>query len=551
MGYKALYRQYRPKNFSEVAGQKVIVQTLSNTLLRNQVGHAYLFSGPRGTGKTSIAKIFGKAVNCLNMPAADACGVCDVCVGIESEQIADIIEIDAASHNSVDDISDLVSKAKFSPSVCKYKVYILDEAHMLSASAANALLKTLEEPPSHVIFILATTEIHKILPTIASRCQRFDFRNIEVKDIVGKLNEIVKAEKISIDDDAILAIAENAEGALRDALGLLDQAISFTEDHITADDVHKVAGSVSHVVLGEMIRAINEKDTNKVMNILEELLDEGKEITKIVVDLIMALRDILLIKNTEYKLERYQDISNLIQTPKIYFFLDLLNNLQQDIKYTNQKRAYVELALIKMMNHDILTKIDHEASIQDLRSKVFELEEKIKRGNFTTTKEEVNKIPLVTTKQIEDVMNNGNHAKRSRIEQDWLKNLTKVSEGLEMTADLLAKTKIVAGSDNSLVLIVSDHEIETAKSLYHDNIKKQALRIISNIDKTIKKYYVILESDWKTLLDIYMDQWKNGSRKPLLPNIDLQLYKEIKPKEEEKTVSVAKEYFGDKVMIKE
>lgn len=266
---------------------------------------------------------------------------------------------------------------------------------MLSASAANALLKTLEEPPSHVIFILATTEIHKILPTIASRCQRFDFRNIEVKDIVGKLNEIVKAEKISIDDDAILAIAENAEGALRDALGLLDQAISFTEDHITADDVHKVAGSVSHVVLGEMIRAINEKDTNKVMNILEELLDEGKEITKIVVDLIMALRDILLIKNTEYKLERYQDISNLIQTPKIYFFLDLLNNLQQDIKYTNQKRAYVELALIKMMNHDILTKIDHEASIQDLRSKVFELEEKLKEETLLLLKKKLIKFHLL------------------------------------------------------------------------------------------------------------------------------------------------------------
>ena len=551
MDFKALYRKYRPTTFDEVAGQRVIVQTLQNTLLRNQVGHAYLFSGPRGTGKTTIAKIFGQAVNCLEMPAKDPCGKCDVCLGIQNGQIVDIIEIDAASNNSVDDIRDLVSKSKLAPSVCKYKVYILDEAHMLSASAANALLKTLEEPPSHVIFILATTEVHKILPTIVSRCQRYDFRNIEVKDIVGRLNEIIKLEKLSIDDDAVLAIAENADGALRDALGLLDKAISFTDDHITADDVHKVAGSVSHIVLGEMIKAINEKDTNKVMTILEDLLDEGKEITKIVVDLIMALRDILLITNTKFELPRYHEVAELVPTNKIYFYLDLLNNLQQDIKYTNQKRAYVELALIKMMNHDILTKINHEASIEDLKTRVFELEEKIKKGKFEAATEDVKRVPLVTTDEIEKVMNSGNNQKRAHIESEWLLNLTKVGSGLEKTGELLTRSKVVAGSDSELVLTVSDHDIEIAKMLYIDQPRKQALKIIQNIDRSIKSFYVILESDWETLKSVYLDQWKNGSKKPVLPKIDLQLYEEVKPHEEDKSVEIAKEYFGNKVLVKE
>ncbi len=399
--YVALYRQYRPQKFSEVAGQKVIVQTLKNTLLRNQVGHAYLFSGPRGTGKTSIAKIFGKAVNCLNMPQDDACGECDVCKGLQSGSIGDIIEIDAASNSRVEDIRELISNANFSPSVCKYKVYILDEVHMLSQSAFNALLKTLEEPPKHVIFILATTEVHKIPATIISRCQRFDFRNIEVKDIVAKLNEIIEEENIKIDEDAVVAIAENAEGALRDALSLLDQVISYTDDHITIEDVHKVAGSVSSVVLGKMVEAILDKDTNEVMTILEALIDEGKEITKIVIDLTMALRDILRTKVTEIKDPRYEKIANRIPLDIIYSYLDLLNTLQQDIKFTNQKRVYVELALVKMMNSKELDIINYGADIKELKRQVLEINDKLESGTFKVEEVKQTKKPLVTTSEIE------------------------------------------------------------------------------------------------------------------------------------------------------
>ncbi|PKK96189.1 MAG: DNA polymerase III subunit gamma/tau, partial [Tenericutes bacterium HGW-Tenericutes-3] len=297
MSYVALYRAYRPKAFNEVSGQKVIIKTLQNALLHDKIAHAYLFSGPRGTGKTSIAKIFAKAVNCLNQPTNEPCNQCDICKGIDKGDIPDVIEIDAASNNGVDEIRDLRDKVKYMPSVGKFKVYIIDEVHMLTTGAFNALLKTLEEPPKHVIFILATTEVHKIPPTILSRCQRFDFKNIETLDIIEKLNEIAGKEKIDISQEAIRAIAINSEGGLRDAISLLDQAISFADGQISEDDVHQVSGSVSKKALTQLLTAISNKEISKAMVILKDLLAEGKEITRIVNDLILALRDILIEKS--------------------------------------------------------------------------------------------------------------------------------------------------------------------------------------------------------------------------------------------------------------
>src|SRR5690554_2139387 len=275
MSYVALYRTYRPKFFKDVFGQKVIVQTLQNALLNEKFAHAYLFSGPRGTGKTSAAKIVAKALNCLEAPVSEPCGQCDVCLGVDRGDISDVIEIDAASNNGVDEIRDLRDKVKYAPSIAKYKVYIIDEVHMLTQAAFNALLKTLEEPPKYVVFILATTEVHKVPATILSRCQRFDFKNIDNKDIEDNLIKITKNEKLEITEDVIIAIAKQSEGGMRDALSLLDQVLSFSDSKITEDDVYLVSGGLSRRFINELLLLIHNKEPQKTLNFLNEILRDG------------------------------------------------------------------------------------------------------------------------------------------------------------------------------------------------------------------------------------------------------------------------------------
>jgi len=357
LAYQALYRVWRPQQFFDVVGQEHVTTTLQNALLQEKISHAYLFSGPRGTGKTSAAKILAKAVNCEKAPISEPCNECPSCRGITDGSIPDVIEIDAASNNGVEEIRDIRDKVKYAPNAVKYKVYIVDEVHMLSIGAFNALLKTLEEPPRHVIFILATTEPHKIPLTIISRTQRFDFKRITAQAIVGRMKWIIEETGLDCDEKALQVIARAAEGGMRDALSLLDQAISFSQDQVTVEDALTVTGSVSQGFLNRLARAVHEKNAAMGLEALEELLFQGKDPARFIEDFIYFYRDMLLYKaapNLEESLERvllddeFQKLASEVDAREIYEIIDHLNKAQQEMRWTNHPRVFLEVAIVKL-----------------------------------------------------------------------------------------------------------------------------------------------------------------------------------------------------------
>lgn len=570
MAYQALYRSYRPQDFKSVAGQRHVVTTLQNAIKLNKVAHAYLFSGPRGTGKTSVAKIMAKALNCVHGPTTEPCNECEICKGITKGTISDIVEIDAASNNGVDEIRDLRDKVKYLPSECRYKVYIIDEVHMLSQGAFNALLKTLEEPPSHVIFILATTEPHKIPATILSRCQRFDFQSLDKADIVERLQYVLNAENIKATPEAVDLIAESSEGGMRDALSLLDQSISYsTDDVISEDDVLAVSGNISSQIILHMLKEALESNSAEVLKSLGEIISDGKEIPRIINDVIIFLRDALLAKigssnslKSAYKTEEYQVFLAKISNEIIYKWLDILNDTLNNIKFTTQKRAYLELGLLKMAD-------GHLNDYASLLGRVEALERQIALGvtvmpvqnnepkiNFTSNPEEILKYdkPTIANTEIENdasfiqiediakIINAGNKQLKGLIE-----GIIK-SEGNHF--EILKSTAVGAVSNDGIILVTGN--IASANRLMRSPYYDQALKII-NQNNHFECLYCVPKDKWTEIINDFRAKLSLGGTvgNIVFNNVVIPVKKHIK----ENNVSLEDEIYNmfdhDLVNIKE
>ena len=385
MSYTALYRKFRPQEFDDVKGQDHIVTTLKNQIKANRIGHAFLFCGTRGTGKTTVAKIFAKAVNCENPKDGSPCGECPTCKAITEGSSMNVIEIDAASNNGVDNIRQIREEVTYRPTEGKYKVYIIDEVHMLSAGAFNALLKTLEEPPSYVIFILATTEAHKIPITILSRCQRYDFHRISIDTIAGRLMDLMREEQVDVEEKAIRYVAKAGDGSMRDALSLLDQCIAFhLGETLTYDNVLEVLGAVDTEIFSKLLRQILGKDIAGAIATLDTLVDEGREMGQMVNDFTWYLRNLLLMQSSE-DMEDVLDMSKehiqslkeeaaMVKPEVLMRYIRIFSELANQVKYASQKRILIEIAIIKLCKPQM--EQDYEAVLDRLAS----LEAKVAHG---------------------------------------------------------------------------------------------------------------------------------------------------------------------------
>ncbi|SEO39479.1 DNA polymerase-3 subunit gamma/tau [Amphibacillus marinus] len=561
MSYQALYRVWRPQRFEDVVGQSHITRTLQNASAQNKFSHAYLFSGPRGTGKTSAAKIFAKMINCKEAPTNDPCGKCDACVGIQTGAISDVIEIDAASNNGVEQIRDIRDKVKYAPSAVSYKVYIIDEVHMLSIGAFNALLKTLEEPPKHIIFILATTEPHKIPLTIISRCQRFDFKRITQQAIVERMSLIMEQEGISVSESAYHAIALAAEGGMRDALSLLDQAISYSEGGVTLEDVLAITGSVSQERINELIASIHKQEISKALLLVDAFVQEGKDPGRLVHDLIYFLRDLLLyqaapsLANTMERAivdQSFKQLAHDITAEWIQYAIKELNQCQQEMKWTNSPKVFIEIALLKLT--EIQSTSEPESTQQDLFLQLTEKVDKLEKelnvlkengvaAASPQSKEAPAKKRAVSTKnnykipfqRIRDVLEEAEKQHLKLVHSHWATFMQMLKQQSAPAHATLQNAKPSAASADTVIMSFK-YDIHCSLALDHQQIIEALLLQLTGQRLT---FIPIPEVSWQEIREEFIEKQRQQTNED---DQDQELT------EEDPLVSEARKLVGDDLL---
>ncbi|ETO40283.1 DNA polymerase III subunits gamma and tau [Fructilactobacillus florum 8D] len=526
MSYQALYRVWRPQRFDEIVGQPVITKTLKNALITKQISHAYLFSGPRGTGKTSTAKILAKAVNCPKQQDGEPCNQCPICLAINQGALNDVIEIDAASNNGVEEIRNIRDKAKYAPTEAAYKVYIIDEVHMLSTGAFNALLKTLEEPPAQVIFILATTEPHKLPATIISRVQRFSFKRISATAIVAQLEKILAAKQITYDDQGLKVIAQSAEGGLRDALSMLDQALAYQQDRVTYENALQVTGSVARVELQNYFVAVFGHEVATGLAMVQTILSQGKDAHQFIEDLIDYAQKMLLYQQDQTMIpanelamlgERFPTMAQATDATVIYQAIEIMGQVQQQLRATYQPDVYLELLTVKLAHpkpNDLVAEVHQlQQQVTTLQQQLKPDLQKAKRDEQPATSTTATPAPRTTVSEkprplkadltaIFQVLQTATRKALTNYQQHWEQLLGSLSVTQRAVMHV---SKPVAASDQGVV-VAFDYDFLYEKA-GHDQELQTALQTgLEQVFGTTVPLLFVTQAEWPKIRQEYLDR---------------------------------------------